>query len=144
MPMLNITPKEALAIEQSLKGDDEAFRSYRGFLLGIGSCLLEQKPLGFELKERELWFLRDRVNPLLEGGLDLLLKVYKLLLEETHKKDLGILRTFEKFNIEAYKQDKLNAAKSSEVNEVTDASSTESQTEDETHSPANTEACTTN
>jgi len=78
---LTLDVNEARAIDASLKEDRETLDDYRWFLLQIGRCIVEKTDVTIGLSEQDLWFLRDKVSIGVKGGLEALVKVYRLLLE---------------------------------------------------------------
>lgn len=81
---LPLNSQEAQIIEISLKGGDPRIDKYRKFLLEIGECLISENEMTITVTEDDLWFLRDKlISSIRIGettGMDLIKKVYKLLL----------------------------------------------------------------
>lgn len=103
---LKITANEAQIIEMSLKNEDEALAMLKPFLLQIGWSLISQEEVTLEVAESDLWFLRNRVMPQSKVGnsygLDVLKKIYRLLLEEHNHELIGTLALPKELNEKEY------------------------------------------
>ncbi len=75
---LKISPAEAQVIEMCLRSDME---DYRWFLIQVGISLSQNKEVEIGVSEKDLWWLRDKINPLMAGGLDIIIKIYGLLVK---------------------------------------------------------------
>jgi len=88
---LILTSEEAQIIEISLKGDKcdrERLSIMRPFLVSLGVSMLDDRDIEVDLTDKDLWFLRDYIDPCASvgniSGIDVIKKIYDVLLE--HRK----------------------------------------------------------
>ena len=89
--IIEITPKEAMAIDLVCKNDDIS----EGLFLQIGQIILSGEPMRVSLSESDLWKIRESVpyahmidrEPV---GMTLKQKVYECLLNMDTEREIGI------------------------------------------------------
>lgn len=89
--IIEITPKEAMAIDLLCKNDDIS----EGLFLQIGQIILSGEPMRVSLTERDLWNLRQSVpyahmidrEPV---GMSLKQKIYECLVNMDTQREIGI------------------------------------------------------
>ena len=81
---LELTPLDAQIIDLSIRLFCQYPEDFRYFLISVGACLVSGEDRNIEVTERDLWYLRDIINPGIKVGsamgVDTIRKVYNTLL----------------------------------------------------------------
>ncbi|GAI11876.1 unnamed protein product [marine sediment metagenome] len=88
--LFEINPQEAQILEMSLRED---VRERHDLLLDIGASLCYKKNTTLQLNEKDLWYLRSKIEPTIlvppTTGIDLIIRIYNALFELGYKEIIG-------------------------------------------------------